>query len=163
MSYHLRYPDIDQPVKDATLKMIVGKHWRETDEQQIAAMTEWLETVSKHYGVETPTVKMDSRVPPQNGAYFPAPELTILLPYYTVLTLLHEYRHHLQHTQEELIHRFAYVPPVDEEDPHPYTDTNSIQLDAVEWSCSLFFSVAPRRFRRMVNEGRVLYVTPEML
>lgn len=152
MSYHLRYPDIEEPVKEATLTLIKGKHWRETNDSQQAAMETWLETVSKCYGIETPSVRMDSRVPSQNGGYFPAPEQLILLPYFSVMTLLHEYRHHMQYCVEELVHRFA----VDE-------DQSAAQLDAVEWSTSLFYSVAPRRFERMVNEGRIVYITPEML
>jgi len=67
---------------------------------------------------------------------------TIEMSHFSVVTLLHEFRHAMQYRPG-----IADVRPGSEE-------------DARAWSLSLFRLAAPRRFRRMCDAGRIIHCRP---
>lgn len=141
MAYHRRYRSFHRATLDATRLLLQG--WgRHDDERRWRRSRIWLRTVSSAYGMRTPKLVID---PHASSGFYRLPTNTIHMAYPSVVTLLHEFRHAMQ--------RQAARPNspqiVDVED------------DARAWSLSLYYKVAPRTFRRLAAEGRILHLSAE--
>lgn len=148
-----------EPLRDLTLRLIKMKPWRkEADPEHLFKV--WVHGACLFYQLPTPQmVKIDdhvSRRSPTYGEYKKAeasesnPFGVIVLRRWSVLSLMHQFRHHMQANRDELTQ-------------DPYDSDAEAGEDAQAWACSLFYAVAPRRFRRMVRAGRVIGVHPEDL
>jgi hypothetical protein len=141
VSYSRKYPHIRVEVVMATRELVRAKLWRSTMDEQGRAIEKWIATVSAAYGMPEPLV----RFAPLSvlGAFVPAqgPGGMIVMDHFSVVTLLHEYRH--------AMHLAGVAGAIGGEE------------DARAWSLSLFRLAAPRRFRRMRAEGRLAFLRPE--
>lgn len=134
MTYHLAFTWFHPRTIDATERLFHSRPWVDTRRTRQEKYERWLQRTSAVYGVEAPFLAI---VPSENydGAYW---RRTILLPRYSVMTLLHEFRHHLQ--QHGDIGPFA-----------------GVEDDARAWSMSLFYRVRPELFRQGVATGAILH------
>lgn len=157
---HLRYKEeaFDPRLLELTKRFIVLKPWQMENPQQM--FETWVHGANLVFNlpnlvaVEKAKVGFQqSRTGPTYGEYHAAPSeddwSVIVLRKWSVLSLLHQYRHHMQEHSDDL----GVV----------YKNDHEKGTDAQAWACSLFYRVAPRRFRRMVRAGRVQGVYPEDL
>lgn len=131
---------------EATKEVIKRKLWRSDVEVQREALQEWANKVALVYGITPPTVVLDPLSVAAGNGFYNASNNSIILPYYSVMTLLHTFRYAMQHQ--------GAAGDVVQED-----DTGEARVvDAAKWSMSLFYKSAPRRFKRMAREGRIIGV-----
>lgn len=157
--YHLRIKKFHPKTLEHTETLMASKPWKQEDAvANLDEFEKWLASVSLVYGVEQPSLSIseDPIILMSRGGYF---ENTITLPKFSVMTLMHEYRHHMQ---------FHGLSPVALEDRAEWSDeflasASPTEEDARAWSCSLFYKVRPHLFRRSVREGKILYVEAEDL
>lgn len=134
--YHRRFRNQHRKTLDATRRLIKG--WTAAGiDGQWEKSRQWLKTVSKVYDIPTPTLSKQERGF-GIGCYHPASN-SIHMPYPSIVTLLHEFRHAFQHS-------------------HPSRMVDDIEDDARAWSLSLYYRVAPRTVRRLASEGRILFL-----
>lgn len=138
--YHLRFKNLHPNIIEVTETLFKSRPWRGTQGERHEKFSRWLREAAVVYGVPEPTfqVRRGMRTPP--GTYAPN---RITLSHYSVVTLFHEFRHHLQWHDEAAV----FEP----------------EEDAKGWSCSLFYTVRPHLFRKAVREGRIYGVSPEDL
>lgn len=142
MPYHRRFQRIRPFVVERTRYLI--KNWRRYDEETrwagMLALVIMLSCDERGYGgrgFKTPAVVRNEHA--GHGFYN---QLTneIHMSYPSIITLLHEFRHAMQHQ------RCA-------------GDWRDAEDDARGWSLSLYYLAAPRTLERLVREGRVLHTT----
>ena len=135
--YHKRFTRFKPETLVATKRLRRG--WStKTEQQRWQASREWLATVSAIYGV--PPVELNT----STGAdCYKVRSQTIYMSKPSIITLLHEFRHHLQFT----------VGPEGIVGSEP---------DARAWSLSLYYRVAPRTLRLLAQQDRIFHLTPNM-
>lgn len=144
--------------------------WHQEVEAQVAILQRMVDGLAEYHGLDAPRVvwsEMDqfpwSRYEPGD----PDTGATIFVTRFSILSTLHGYRHHMAELdglsdayslQLEDLGRAA--------GPGCTGDHESFDIgaedDAQRWSLSLFKRACPRRFRRMLGEGRIAYVAPGM-
>ena len=148
--YHLRFTNFNQATLDATDAYFRSNPWKGDSAHKLAKAQRWVDTVAAIYGIDAPTVAI---VEPAEcsgmGCYLPTSN-QIRLPKVSVTTLLHEFRHAMQHLTPCRMVQAIYGDARHEE-------------DARAWSLSLFWLVRPDRFARMVSAGRILYVPADSM
>lgn len=150
-AYHRRFRHIDQRVKDATDRLFRSRPSEGTPAEQHAKLDAWLNAASRVYGIPKPTLRFTNAAEAcGHGCYVPALN-EIRLPYASITTLLHEFRHAMQHHGFDMVES-RFDP---EHDRH--------EEDARAWSLSLYHTVRPGLFRRMIENGRIMYVLPDDL
>ena len=138
MTYHKRYRHIHRGTLNATKRLFAG--WGDlTEQQRFDKSRQWLQEVSAVYYVNEPTLVIDRRA--GTGFYQPWTN-TIHMAYPSIVTLAHEFRHAYQHS-------------------HPSRMVSDIEDDARAWSLSLYHRVAPRTMRKLVQEGKIYFVTAQ--
>lgn len=146
MPYWTEFRHIDRRVRRATRALVVAKPWRLSPARQAGAFQAWLREASRVYGCPIPTLRFDPAARHTGGGWYrPGNDGEIVLDKCSVVTLLHEFRHHLQRQ------------------PGFRSHVRGIEPDARAWSLSLFHRVAPRRFRRMVLARRILHTRPDQV
>lgn len=145
MRAHLAYKNFHPGILEVTDTFFKSKPWDGTDDQKQTKFSRWLRDACRVYGIEPVTVEFNADLSSRIGGTYH--EGHLVLPKFSVTTLMHEFRHHM--------HRHGYVPPLD-------VDQNR-ELDAIKWSCSLFYKVRPHLFRKAVRAGGIVYVFPEDL
>lgn len=135
-----------QDVIDITQRFFDSKPFRGSDGEKYDKFRIWVHEISTHYGVTEPRLAyLPHQTLAGNGVYhdgkLPIGKPPILiLPIFSVATLFHEYRHHLQ----------------------VYNDyTEDIETDARDWSLSLLYQTRPRLYRSSVRKGLILYTDPD--
>jgi len=107
--------------------------WRATNTDEWLALLRQLATdLSEIYGVDIPEVKLDER-----PCYSDLEEI-VFVPNNSIVTFLHEYRHHLQLSGK--------------------TRRRDKEEDAKMWSLSLFKQALPRSFEHARRHGRLCFV-----
>lgn len=141
--YHRRFRRFNRRTVAATREMLSG--WSALNEtDRWARMRQWTATAADIYRMPLPLV---SQIPSAGqGCYFGQTN-QILMAYPSVVTLLHEFRHAMQ-MQGRAGNARSLQTYDDRED------------DARAWSLSLYHRVAPRALKRLVTEGRVLFLAP---
>jgi hypothetical protein len=138
VKYHLKFRNFKRATITATEQLFDSHPWWGDDEEKQAKFETWLKDVSAAYGVPVPQLRVDPGMTllgmlggydPEHGA--------IYLCRYSVTTLFHEYRHHLQMCG---------------------LGDSGAEDDALGWACSLFYRVRPRAFRKAVRAGRIVGV-----
>jgi hypothetical protein len=125
----------------ATDKLFRSRPWAGTPDEKNLKFRRWLIRASSAYGMEVPEFAV---VPPVEcylwGCYDTVGR-TIFLPRHSVVTLLHEFRHHMQNVHLR---------------PRPWGYMGA-EHDARAWSQSLFYQVRPELFTKARDEGRILH------
>lgn len=136
MRYHRRFRNQHRKTLDATRRLIRG--WTATDaDGQWEKSRRWLQEVSLIYGMRTPTLHKQPRG--AGSGYYRSATNGIYMPFPSIVTLLHEFRHAYQYS-------------------HPSRMVADKEDDARAWSLSLYYRVAPRTLRRLATEGRVFFM-----
>lgn len=135
--YHRRFHRINRTIQHETKNLLSG--WATaTQSQQWVKCERWLDAAAWVYQIDRPRLVRDANA---DTGYYTSPSNEIHMAYPSVVTLLHEFRHAMQWLRPE-VKRSS----VDMED------------DARAWSLSLYATVAPRSFRRLVSEGKILHI-----
>lgn len=144
--YHLVHKEFYDDVLTATEELLSKRLHRQSKRDQITTMQSWVNTISGVYAMVAPTVTFL----PDHGMYIPPKTLftgsTILMKRASNLSLMHLYRHAMQHILEM-----------------KFEDDIMLEYDAFAWSTSLYYTVKPVTFKRLVLEGKVYGVKPEDL
>ncbi len=147
--YHLRFKNFHPGTIRATDELFRSKPWSGTDDEKQDKFERWLRQVANVYGIPAPQLEIsdDPLTLLMAGGYSAG---TMTLPKFSVLTLFHEFRHHMQ---------FCGVGRAGE----VYGEHTAMEDDAAGWGCSLFYKVRPTLFRKAVREGGVFHVQAEDL
>lgn len=139
--YHERFRNFHSRTLDATDRLFRSRPWVDTENATSTEKFErWLRRVSAAYDLPVPDLAFsdDPRVSFVFGCYRPS-EQRIYLPKHSVVTLFHEFRHHMQHRGADMV-------------------SQDVEEDARAWSLSLFYQVRPSLYWRAVEDGGVLHV-----
>lgn len=136
MKYHKHFENINEYTVGRTRYVL--RHWQHSNEERRwNHMDVWLLLVSINYGMQKPKLVRDPSA--AYGFYIPSRnEIHMSKP--SIVTMLHEFRHAMQHQQKAGNWRDA-------------------EKDARGWSLSLYFKIAPRTLKRLVAEEKVLHMT----
>jgi hypothetical protein len=138
MQYHRKF----QNFKPETLAMtkVMLKDWSIcNDSRKWIKMQEWAQKASNAYGIPMPVIIDDSAA---GWGFYRSADNTIHMSKPSVVTVIHEFRHALQ--RHNKAKGFSNLE----------TD---VEPDARAWSLSLYYKVAPRSFRRLVEEGKIFH------
>lgn len=141
MTYSTAFKNIKKEAIEVTKLLPKGGIWKKDIplEQKISACEKWLEEISSIYGIEVPEFRFDSSEVMYNqtggGCYEPWNNRITLFKKFSMVTLLHEFRHHMQHQMEFGLYR------------------NDIEEDARAWSVSLFKAACPKSYQNAINKG----------
>lgn len=144
MRHHLQFNNFHSSILKATDKLFRSKPWRGDDEEQFVKYERWLRSACEAYRIKPVALEIHHG---RFSASYQAEPPTIILNKYSVLSLFHEFRHHMQMQDVARVHAGSL------EGEH----------DARGWSCSLFYRSRPTLFRKAVRNGGVLFVVPEDL
>lgn len=135
MKYHKKFRNIDQRTRRATKDLLRG--WKDADvEHRLDKMQKWLTAVSMIYRIDKPLLVLDAH---SGYGYYHLARHSIHMPYPSVVTLLHEFRHAMQR-------KLGAGQGKDPED------------DARAWSLSLYHAVAPQTLARLGSQGAIFFV-----
>src|SRR5437763_351675 len=102
MTYSTTFTNLETEVIAATKILPKGGIWKKDVpvEQKIETMKTWLTAVSEFYGIEVPEFKFDNNEvmyqQTGGGQYNPYDKTIYLFKKFSMVTLLHEFRHHMQ-------------------------------------------------------------------
>lgn len=137
---HIQFKNIHWGTRQAAKTLFDSKPWRGTDEEKQTKFERFLREASEVYGLPTPTLSVSEDM---DGVGLVAPN-TIFMQRYSVTTLFHWFRAHMQYTGAVDV---PFYSP----------------RDAQAWSCSLFYTCRPILFRKQVRARRILGVFPDDL
>lgn len=141
MTYSTAFKNIDKRTIKATKKLIKSGLWKKdlSTEHKVKICNEWLETVSEIYGIEVPKFRFDESeamyMKTGGGCYEPFEKRITLFKKFSLVTLLHEFRHHMQYELDLSLFRRNH------------------EEDARAWSISLFKAAAPKSYKNAVEKG----------
>ncbi|UDY80739.1 hypothetical protein [Geobacillus phage GR1] len=141
MTYSTAFKNIDKRTVEATKKLIKSGFWKKdvSTEYKVKICNEWLETVSEVYGIEVPEFRFDTSevmyMQTGGGYYEPWAKRITLFKKFSLVTFLHEFRHHMQHEMELSLFRRNH------------------EEDARGWSVSLFKKATPKSYKNAVEKG----------
>lgn len=144
--YHRRFRNIRPEELKVTEGFFRGGPWRGSDDERQTLYERWARLSAQVYDIPPPLLELRLGSPEPihgPGTYEMG---TLVLYRWSVITLFHEFRHHMQ---------FLGIGP--------FEDAIAREDDARAWSCSLFYSVRPVAFRKAVRQGRILFMTAEDL
>jgi hypothetical protein len=134
--YHKRFRHLDRRTVQATKTLLHG--WAaKTDDERWVAMRRWLDEATNIYRTIPLVLELGD-----DDCYLPGQGL-IVMSKPSIITLLHEYRHHFQYTLMNL-------------------RWEMLEDDARAWSLSLYYATAPRTLRSLARNNRVFHLTPTM-
>jgi len=112
------------------------------EERKMESLNLMAEELAGIYGVPVPALALRGGL----GAYgmYHIPSQTISLSNTSIVTFLHEFRHHLQHRSD-------------------VKTLSDAEKDAQGWACSVFYSAKPNLFEKAVRDGRIMGVMPSDL
>lgn len=144
-TYHLAFTEFPPATIAATQTLFRARPSRLAPAERRAVLQEWVETISDACGMARPQVAWHPSADSTGGGYYrPANHALVMSPNEpSVITLIHETRHAMQHTG-------TGPPPV----------SPDIERDARAWSLSLYYQTRPALFEKLVRAGRVLHIDP---
>lgn len=145
MKYHLKFRNINERTLNATRELLQG--WGEADDTlRWIKMDKWVGKASAIYGMRRPLVGVTRTA---GAGYYRRDTNEIHMAYPSIVTVMHEFRHAMQAQGKA---------------PVAITENlNAVEDDARAWSLSIYYKIAPRLFRRLVREGKILHITPDDL
>ena len=141
--YSRKFKNIKKSVIEETKEM-ARKVWTGSNSQErFNAMVKWLEVVSEKYNIEVPQLVVDednleSYFASGGGRYISGEHKIVLFHKFSVVTLLHEFRHAVQYKGNP-----------------SYRFTDDREKDARAWSMSLFKKACPKSYRKAVEKDIV--------
>lgn len=145
LPYHRRFKNFKETTVNATEDLFKARPSRLTLEEAENVFKDWLSKVSASYNLPSPNFVWDADAIDGGGGYYSPDDQTIALSHVSVTTLLHEFRHHMQ---------WQGIDTMVSEDK---------EEDARAWSLSLYYTVRPRLFERLVQEQRIYHISPQEL
>jgi len=143
MTYSSVYKNIKGEVVQATKELVKAGYMKKDNpiEVRLAVAEVWLMKVSQAYGIQSiPTLTFDESEALYHetggGVYRRNSHQITMYFKLSLVTLLHEFRHHMQNTNSDL---------------HLYR--GNIEEDARAWSVSLFKLATPKMFANAVENG----------
>jgi len=133
-NYHLMFRHIHPKTLEAVRRAKERGIWRVSREQGFEILRQLARELSGIYNIPTPRV-----VPGDHECYW-IPFERIELPRVSLISFLHEFRHHMQ--KHGLQH---YQDP---------------EVDARAWSISVFYNALPEDFDRAWRNNRIWYMPP---
>ncbi len=151
--HHLTFKNLHPKLIVVTKEFFDAQPWRiEDPDEKYALYDAWLATVSEDvYKIEKPGLVVIPGHPllEMACALYDRHQKVIAMRRYSVLSLFHEYRMHMQ--------EMGCIGNISEYTPDQRRD------DAAGWSCSLFYTLKPLLFRKSVREGKIALVHPAAL
>lgn len=145
MEYGKRFKNIKTEVIEATKEMAKIVWTNESNEIKFDAMNVWVQKVSLIYGVDCPSLSYSPNrgqyLATGGGIYNPLHNEITLYYKFSVVTLIHEFRHCLQYKKAGL-----KMVSVD------------IEEDARAWSMSLFKKACPKSYKKAIETGAVHHI-----
>ena len=133
--YHLMFPDISSSTLEIIRHIVRDRGlWRVSKAEGFELLREMYEKISSVYGFPVPTLYSNT-----HEVYWVGPE-TIYLPKVSLVSSLHEYRHHMQKYGRK---RFE-----------------DIEVDARGWSISAFHYALPEEFDNAWKKGLIWFLPP---
>lgn len=126
---------VPKKVVNAVKTMIGSGFYRKDEHNQLTDLEELIDIICKHYNISSPTITVDNR-----EAYYPNSQEIGLPKSSSVISLLHELRHHIQHQVNK---RYK---------------GHDIEEDARAWSLRVFKLACPRSFMKSVKVGRIMHI-----
>ena len=148
MTYSDVFKNIDVRTVEATKKLVKAGIWKKDlpEHHKVLICNDWLKTVSEVYGIKVPAFRFDeSEVMYRQtggGYYEPAYGRITLFKKFSLTTLLHEFRHHMQLQKAGNLTMYRY----------------DIEEDARAWSMSLFKAATPKAHARAASR-RIVHFT----
>ena len=133
--YHVMFTDIHSEALRVVREIKERGLWRVGKEEGYRLLGEMFGELSRVYGISAPRGPVEA-----SHEHYLIPAERIGLPKVSLISALHEYRHHMQ----KYHHR-------------RYED---IEVDARAWSISAFHLALPEDFDRAWRAGRIWYMPP---
>lgn len=146
-TYHVRFRNFDRRTMEATKELFRSRPSQLEPEQRKVVFKNWVDQISDIYGMERPDFRWDAVADSGGGGFYsPSSHSITMSPNHpSVITLIHETRHALQHKQKGA----AMI-------------SDDVERDARAWSLSLYYKVRPNLLKRLVREGRVFHIDPSV-
>lgn len=142
-TYHIRFRNFHRQTLDATKDLFRARPSQLTADERHIVFKNWVDKISDIYGMERPTFHWDESADMGGGGFYRLSDHSITMSpnHPSVITLIHETRHALQHKEKGA----------------PMVSTD-VERDARAWSLSLYYKVKPNLLKRLVREGRVFHI-----
>jgi len=149
--YHRRFQHFNTGTVEATEKLFEARPSQLSPQERDIVFRTWVTKVSDAYGMEQPKFNWDVEADDVGGGYYQVDNHSINMSpeHPSVITLIHETRHALQYKEPGA--------------PIASDDVQVLEADARAWSLSLYYTVRPALFERLVRAGRVLHVNADEL
>lgn len=145
--YHVQMQRIRRDVVDRVKHFIYEEYpYRGEDQEREEKYKRLLQDICQIYGMRTPTLNVSDPEHAMGSGYYDQSRNHIEMPKWSVVTLLHEFRHCMQSQRDDARNRAA---------------SHGAEPDARAWSLSLVYKAAPERLMRMVRQGIVFFVSPQ--
>lgn len=145
--YHVTFTNFHQQTIKETKRLFRSRPSQLDEDARKQAFQRWISQASAAYGMDEPRVIWDAEADYAGGGFYSPPRHSITLspnrP--SITTLLHEFRHALQ-----------------AQDCGPGLVSKDLEVDARAWSLSLYYQCRPVLFQRLVREGRLLHINPQL-
>lgn len=133
-NYHTMFRHIHPKTLEAIKRAKERGVWHSSREEGFNILRLMFAEISEVYNIPTPTLIVD------RYEYYNIPSETIGLPRVSLVSALHEFRHHMQKYGKQ--------------------HYNDIEVDARAWSISAFRLALPNDFERAWRNGRIWYLPP---
>lgn len=144
-TYHTRFRNFHSQAIEATRELFRARPSQLTQSERETVFENWVNTISDIYGMERPSFHWSAEADYGGGGFYrPSDHSITMSPNHpSVITLIHETRHALQHAGKG-------APMI----------SRDFERDARAWSLSLYYKVRPNLLKRLVREGRVFHIDP---
>jgi len=131
MAYKDKVKNFNSDLLSISRKLIDNKIYRQNKKTQKIMMEKWLEKASEIENVDIPNLILEDE---DDAGHYSQLTQTISLPKTSLVTLFHEFRHHVLCERQ--------LP--------------STEKEARSWSVSLFYKISPSLYYQAVKKG-ILY------
>ncbi len=139
MSLHKNFKKVKKPAS-LVKGMVGGGYFRKDDDEKFEALQKLAEGLSEIYNVPAPEIKRGSVGGSAFACYYII-EQVICLKKLSVVSFLHEFRHHLQHAGNVRV------------------IGDDIEYDAQSWACSVYAKACPGLFKKAATRGQIMGVS----
>ena len=133
-NYHLMFRHIHPKTLDAIRRAKEKGVWRVPEQEGFRILREMFEEISAVYGIPTPSLVKS------NYEHYLIPAERIGLPKVSLVSALHEFRHHMQ--------------------KYGFQHYDDVEVDARGWSISAFRLALPEDFEKAWKRGRIWFMPP---
>ncbi len=133
--YHIMFRDISSGTLEIIRHIVTERGlWRASKDEGFDLIRDMYEKISSVYGFPTPSLRENTY------EYYFIPGERIGLPKVSLVSSLHEYRHHMQ--------------------KHGRLRFSDVEVDARGWSISAFHYALPENFDSSWRRGLIWYLPP---